>query len=154
MKRREIFKTLGLASIGVLSAGMILKDKNAIAQDVKKNPLILNRDRMSFIDPENPSKFELKHTPDITFNGTDSKGFTKVVITIGQQGIIHPTTPEHWIDFMKIYKNNQLVVENLFQNGPIRGYGEFFIDLKTSDTIKVEIGCNLHGIWESSVVFT
>jgi len=149
MKRRKLFKTLGLASAGLVAGGALLSSEPAQAQD-KTKKLIINRQKMTFADPDNPTKHELKHTPDISFHEKDPNGFTKVKITIGQQGIIHPTTPEHWIDYLTIYKNGELVSHTEFENGPIRGYGEHFLNIKEGDVIKAEAGCNLHGIWHSS----
>ena len=153
MKRRELFKKLGLASAGVVIGSSILSSSTAMAQDTSKESLILNRVKMSFADPKNPTKFEQKHTPDIRFGEKDPKGFTKVLITIGQAGIIHPTEDKHWIDFMTIYKNDKLVSKMIFENGPIRGYADHYINLQDGDTLRVEIGCNIHGIWENSIVY-
>lgn len=153
MKRRKLFKTLGLASAGLITGGALLSTQ-AQAQEQKQNKLIINRQKMSFADPENPTKHELKHTPDISFGGNDPNGFIKVIITIGQDGIIHPTEENHWIDYLTIYNNDELVSHTEFENGPIRGYGEHFLRLNEGDVIKVEAGCNLHGIWESSKSFS
>lgn len=152
MKRRKLFKTLGLASAGLIAGGAFLSSKSSSAQE-KQEKLIINRMKMTFADPENPTKHELKHTPDISFGDKDPNGFTRVLITIGQDGIIHPTEENHWIDYLIIYKNDELVSNMVFENGPIRGYGEHYIHLKEGDVIKAEAGCNLHGIWESSKVF-
>lgn len=153
MKRRKLFKTLGLASAGLLAGGALLSSKTTKAQE-KQEKLIINRMKMSYIDPENPTDHELKHTPDISFKEKDPKGFTRVVITLGKGGIIHPTEPNHWIDYLKIYKNGELVSNIVFENGPIRGYSEYFIDLKSGDVLLAEAGCNLHGIWESEKKFS
>lgn len=152
MKRRDLFKKLGAASAGILATGILLNAKNTKAQE-RQEKLIINRLKMSFADPANPTDHELKHTPDITFADVDPNGFTKVVITIGQGGIIHPTEENHWIDYLMIYQNGLLVSNMVFENGPIRGYGEHYIKLQKGDEIKVEAGCNLHGIWESSKAF-
>lgn len=153
MKRRKLFKTLGLAGAGLIAGGTLLSSKPSNAQE-KQDKLIINRQKMSFADPKNPTKHELKHTPDISFHEKDSNGFIKVLITIGQAGIIHPTESNHWIDYLKIYKNDELVSNMVFENGPIRGYGEHYIKLETGDIIKAEAGCNLHGIWESEKKFS
>lgn len=148
MNRRKLFKTLGLASAGIVASGTILSSKTSKAQE-KQDKLIINRMKMTFADPENPTDHELKHTPDISFKEKDPKGFTRVLITLGQGNIIHPTEPNHWIDYLKIYLNGELVSNMVFENGPIRGYGEHYIKLKSGDVLKAEAGCNLHGIWES-----
>lgn len=153
MKRRKLFKTLGLASAGIIAGGAFLSSNEAQAQDTE-NKLIINRQKMGFADPEHPTDFEYKHTPDITFGDTDPNGFIKVLITIGQHGIIHPTETNHWIDYLKIYQNGKLAAHLEFENGPIRGYGEHYMRLVPGDEVKVESGCNLHGIWESAKIYS
>jgi len=148
MKRRDLFKKLSVASAGILVGGSLLNSNTTQAQEKPQEKLIINRMKMTFADAKNPTPHELKHTPQITFGKQDTKGFTKVVITIGQGGIIHPTEENHWIDYMMIYKNDQLVSNMIFENGPIRGYGEHYLNLQARDRVKVEAGCNLHGIWE------
>lgn len=148
MKRRDLFKKISAASAGILVGGALLNSSSAKAQEQKQEKLIINRMKMTFADPKNPTPHELKHTPQITFGEQDPKGFTKVIITIGQGGIIHPTEENHWIDYMTIYLNDELVSNLVLENGPIRGYGEHYLKLQSGDMVKVEAGCNLHGIWE------
>jgi desulfoferrodoxin (superoxide reductase-like protein) len=103
------------------------------------------------VDPQNPTDFELKHTPDLVLGTTDEKGNTSLTVGIGQKGIIHPSTPEHWIDYIKVFVNEQLMVDLQYMNLPIRPYGQFYLQLKKGDIIRVESGCNLHGIYENSI---
>jgi len=151
MQRRDLFKKMGLVSLGLVASAAIIPKVQA--QDPIKKKLIVNRQKMMIADVKNPTKFELKHSPEINFGEKDAKGFTSVSIQIGQQGIIHPTSENHWIDYMNIYKNDALVSKMVFENGPIRGYANHYINLKSGDVLKVEIGCNLHGIWESSKTY-
>lgn len=148
MKRRDLFKKLSAASAGILVGGALLNATDIHAQEKTQEKLIINRMKMTFADPKNPTPHELKHTPQITFGEQDPNGFTKVIITIGQGGIIHPTEENHWIDYMTIYKNDKLVSNQILENGPIRGYAEHYLKLQSGDVLKVEAGCNLHGIWE------
>ncbi len=152
MKRRDAFKKIGLASLAIGSAGIVIPSL-ATAQEKSNNNLIINRQKMSFADPEHPTDFELKHTPEISFLENDGKGFTRVRILVGSKGIIHPTTKSHWIDYLKITRNDQLVAHTEFENGPIRGYAEYFIKLVKDDLLLIEIGCNLHGIWTNTAKF-
>jgi superoxide reductase len=152
MKRRDAFKKIGLASLAIGSAGIVLPSI-ATAQEKSNNKLIINRQKMSFADPNNPTDFELKHTPEITFLESDGNGFTKVRIHVGSNGIVHPTTENHWIDYFKISNNGKLVAHTEFENGPIRGYAEYFIKLAKGDELTVESGCNLHGIWTNTAKF-
>ena len=168
MKRREAFKKIGLMSIVGLS-GMALVSCGTEQKEVvpaapkevsptpkpktEREKLIINREKYSFVDPENPTDAELKHTPSITFGDQDEKGNTLVTVTIGSEGIIHPAIKEHWIDYMIVYVNDIIVAESEFKNGGIRGFGNYYMLLEKGDTVKVESGCNLHGIWENSSTF-
>ncbi len=152
MKRRDAFKKIGLASLAI-GAASIFKPSFAEGQVPQGGKLIINRQMMSFADPENPTDFELKHTPEISFLESDGNGFTKIRIHIGSKGIVHPTEENHWIDYLKVYTNDKLVVFTENENGPIRGYAEYFIKLVKGDILLVEAACNLHGIWSNSATF-
>jgi len=169
MKRLEMLKTMGIATIAVTSGIGLLsscetKTPEAIAaipaEKTEKQPekserekLIVNRQENTFADPANPTKLELKHTPEITFGGTDKNGFVQIYITIGSEGIIHPTKKDHWIDFLKIFVNNKEIQNIEFANGVIRGYNSCFAKLNNGDRVKAITGCNIHGIWQSEVDF-
>ena len=170
MKRREAFKKLGLlAIIGSSSISLLSSFKNtdtadtSITKDLsaaagldpsmeKRNKLIVNRNHYSFADPDNPTKSELKHTPDISLGKKDSQGHTLVQITIGMQGIIHPSTKEHWIDFISVYLNDEQISFTEYRNGGIRGFQDFYVKLNKGDKIKAVSGCNIHGIYSSSIL--
>ena len=104
--------------------------------------------------PENPSKLtsaELKHTPQITLKEKDAKGYTAVEITIGQSGIIHPSTPDHWIDFIELYADGKLVGKSVLEPEISRGMSLFAVKLDGVKKLQAKAGCNIHGIWESEV---
>lgn len=152
MKRRDVFKKIGLASIALGTAGVFIPNW-VQSQSQTSGKLIINRQKMSIVDPKNPTDFELKHTPEITFLEADGKGFTRVKIHMGSKGIVHPTEENHWIDYIKIFNNDKLVSFTEFENGPIRGYAEYFVKLAKGDIVLVEAGCNLHGIWTNTATF-
>lgn len=152
MNRRDAFKKIGIASIALSTAGILVPTLGN-SQDMPTGKLIINRQKMSFADPENPTDFELKHTPEITFLEPDGTGFTRMKIHVGSKGIIHPTEENHWIDYLKIFNNDKLIAFTEFENGPVRGYAEYFVKLAKGDTILVDAGCNLHGIWSNSASF-
>jgi len=168
MKRREAFKKIGILAL-MSSGGLALlssctnKDTEAtkavetidvmeamstpkVKSDREK--LIINRKYNKFKDSNNPSKAELKHTPDIIIGNNNEQGFTLVSIIIGQKGIIHPSTKEHWIDYISLYLNNKLYSKTEFINGGIQGFANFYIELNKGDTLRAEAGCNLHGIYD------
>ena len=128
MKRREAFKKIGILALlsgGGLSLLSSCVNKNTEVPTTiettatlgamstpkaksERDKLIVNRKYNKFKDPENPTKGELKHTPDIIIGEKNEKGFTLISIIIGQKGIIHPSTKEHWNDYISLYLNDQL----------------------------------------------
>lgn len=164
MKRNKALKTIAIAAISIVSITGILSCENKteeiltvkIEQPQEKTArekLIINRVENKFADSANPTDFELKHTPEITFGEKDKNGFTEILITIGSEGIIHPTKEDHWIDFLTVFVND-IEIQNIeFANGYIRGYNNCFAKLKSGDKIKVIAGCNIHGIWQNEVNF-
>ncbi len=154
MDRRKALKRLGILGI-VATAGVpaMAREIESKFCDVysKYRPEIHNRKFMKIKDPKNPTKGELKHTPEIKVGSTDAKGYTLVEITIGQQGIIHPSTQTHWIDFIELYKDGQLVDRVVFEPGQAMGYTAFKVKLDGVKTLTAKEGCNLHGIWEYSI---
>ena len=170
MERRDVIKRIGLASVlgatGLLAAACtndVLvpvpspeKEDKPVEKEVVKSErdkLIVNRNRMSFADPANPTKAELKHTPAISFEKSDKDGFVKIDAVVGSDGIIHPATKEHWIDYLTFFVNDEQKVHLENQNGEIRGNGQFWYKLNVGDVVKIESGCNLHGIWENTKTF-
>jgi superoxide reductase len=162
MKRRELLKSIGILSITGVTAFMFsscaqTETPNAVADAdttkvlSEKEKLIVNRMKMAFKDPEHPTDFELKHTPAISLHDIDPNGFTRVDVTLGMNGIIHPTEPNHWIDYIKFYTDEKLVAEVDFEPGIGRGFSSFYVKLDNVKQLRVESGCNLHGIWGNTL---
>ena len=94
MKRRDLIKNAGILGLAGISASAILACKDttppvtpapeAVVEPEKseKEKLIINRQKMSFKDPENPTDFEWKHTPDIQLDFN----FRKILVNF------HPIT--------------------------------------------------------------
>ena len=168
MDRRKVIKTLGISAalvttglIGACNTGNVeaekeLKELKDSLKNGENKPLserdkkIVNRNEMTIKDPENPTKAELKHTPEIKLGDTDELAYTEVKITVGT-GIIHPSTEDHWIDFIKLYADDNLVGTVEFEPGTASGYTVFKIKKENIKTLKAEIGCNIHGIWHSEL---
>ncbi len=154
MKRRDALKRLGalglIASSAVPVSAMQIEDKFC---DVYKKyrPKIINRTFMKIKDPNHPTKGELKHTPDIKIGETDKNGYTLVEVTIGQKGIIHPSTENHWIDFIELDGDNQLIARTIFEPGKAMGFAAYKVKLKGIKKLTARAGCNIHGIWEYSI---
>ncbi len=162
VERPELLKKIGLISligIAVMLIAACQKDEqrekiNETTTQQKlseREKLIINRTKMSIQKPENPTELELKHTPLIEVLEKDESGFTKVNITLGSEGNIHPTENNHWIDYIKLYLDDKLIAATEIEVGAAKGFSSFFVKLDGIKTIKVEIGCNLHGIWENSL---
>lgn len=141
MNRRDALKLSTLAVLGT-TINVQANEK----QDEFKNRMI-----MSIQDPKNPTKAELKHTPEITLADKDTKGYTQVNITVGQGNIIHPSTQEHWIDFIKLYADDKLVGHSELMPEISRGATSFRVKLDTVKNLTATAGCNLHGVWSSTL---
>ncbi len=140
MNRRNVLKIAGVTALAMTVNANASVDTSA-----------KNRIEMSPKDPKKMEKGELKHTPLITIKDKDAKGYTLVEINIGQGGIIHPSTPEHWIDFIELYADDKLVGKSILEAEISRGYACFSVKLDAVKTLKAKAGCNLHGIWTSTV---
>jgi len=168
MKRREIIKMLGLSAV-VGSAGLMAacsmndskveenadtlaeKAKEAVVELSERDKKIVNRQELSFYDPEKPTDFELKHTPQIDVLTKDKDGFTEIKISVGQKGIVHPTEENHWIDYIKFWADDKLVGNILYEAGIAGGFAYFKLKLDNVKSLKAEIGCNIHGIWKHTL---
>ena len=124
-----------------------------VENDIKKgkDTLIINRQEMTFQDTENPTDFELKHTPEFVVGETDENGFTMIEIKIGSKGIVHPTEENHWIDYLDLYQNDKLVGHIEYGNGIARGYTVFMVKAESGSLLRAEAGCNIHGIWQNTM---
>lgn len=140
MNRRDAIKVAGVAALVA-----------TVGAEAKMAEEHFNRAEMKPKDPKNMAKGELKHTPLITVKEKDAKGYTFVEITVGQGGIIHPSTQDHWIDFIKLYADDKLVGKSTLEPEISRGGAGFFVKLDGVKTLKARSGCNQHGIWTSVV---
>lgn len=140
MNRREALKVAGTVAL-----------MTTVSAEAKMAEAHMNRMEMKPKDPKNMTKGELKHTPLITIKEKDEKGYTRVEITTGQGGIIHPSTKDHWIDFISLHADETLVGKNTLEPEISRGATSFYVKLDNVKTLKATSGCNLHGIWSSTV---
>ena len=144
MNRRDAIKLSTIAALGVAVSAEACP--SSCMPDDKKNRTI-----MSMKDPKNPTKGELKHTPQITLGKKDAKGYTNIEITVGQGGIIHPSTKGHWIDFIKLHADDKLVGISELMPEISRGATSFSVKLDGVKSLTATSGCNLHGIWSSTL---
>ena len=146
MKRREAIKLTALATLGVAVSAQACPSKGSCNTDSDKN-----RNLMTPKDAKNMTKGELKHTPQITLGDKDANGYTLVEITVGQGGIIHPSTKGHWIDFITLYVDKKIVGSTELQAEISRGAAAFRVKLDGASFVTANAGCNLHGIWASTI---
>jgi superoxide reductase len=140
MNRREALKTVGIA----VAAATVTVQASTTNES-------MNRMEMKPKDPNKLEASELKHTPQITIKEKDANGYTMVEITVGQGGIIHPSTPDHWIDFISLYADDKLVGKNILEADISRGATSFAVKLDNVKTLTSKAGCNLHVFWSSTV---
>ena len=140
MNRREAIKVAGVAAMMI-----------AVSAEAKMAVEHMNRIEMKPKDPKKMEKGELKHSPLVTIKEKDAKGYTLIEITVGQGGIIHPSTPDHWIDFIELYADDKLVGKSTLEPEISRGAVSFAVKLDNVKVLKAKAGCNLHGIWTTTV---
>lgn len=140
MNRREVFKVVG-------STALLM----AVGAEARMEEKDMNRLEMK---PENPSKMEkgeLKHSPEILLKDKDAKGYTLVEVTVGRNGIIHPSTPDHWIDLISLSIDGKLIGKSHLEPEISRGFASFAVKLDNVKTLTARAGCNLHGIWTTTI---
>lgn len=140
MNRREAIKVAGVAAMMV-----------AVSAEAKMAVEHMNRMDMKPKDPAKMDKGELKHSPLVTIKEKNAKGYTLIEITVGQGGIIHPSTPDHWIDFIELYADDKLVGKSIMEPEISSGAASFLVKLDNVKVLKAKAGCNLHGIWTTTV---
>ncbi len=90
----------------------------------------------------NPTELEKKHTPVV-----ERLGGGDVLVRVGL--IPHPMEDKHYIEWIELYRNKQLVEKKDLKPG-MAPRAEFFIsDLKDDDYLSAREMCNIHGLWES-----
>ena len=140
MNRRKALKLAGITAL-----------MTAVSAQAKMAAEHMNRMIMKPKDPKKMEKGELKHTPQISIKDKDAKGYTLVEITIGQGGILHPSTPDHWIDFISLHADDKLIGKNVLEPEVSRGATSFWVKMDGVKTLKATSGCNMHGIWSSTL---
>jgi len=141
MNRRDVLK------IGAATAVTVAVGAQADTMPQKH----MNRTEMKPVNPAKMTKAELKHSPQVTIGAKDAAGYTLISITVGQGGIIHPSTKGHWIDYIELYADNKLVGKNVLEPEISRGATSFAVKLDNIKSIKAKSACNLHGIWTTTV---
>jgi len=139
MNRRDALKVAVVAALSTTVAS---------AYDEK---LIVNTQEMKMKDPSNPTKGELKHTPEIKVGAKDAKGYSLVEVNIGQQGIIHPSAANHWIYEIELFADGKQVSSVSLEPETSRGYLAARVNLANVKMLSATSKCNLHGSYTASV---
>lgn len=100
-----------------------------------------------------------KHVPVISAPASVKAGeFAHVKLCVGEE-IPHPNTPEHHIEWIKLYfktASGKFAVElgglyfDVHGDMAVEPKGCLHVKLKESGTLIAVSYCNLHGLWESS----
>lgn len=138
MKRRTALK---LSLMALLTSFASAYDKSKIVNTMK----------MKMNDPKKPEKGELKHTPQITVGDVDAKGYVTVEVTVGQEGIIHPSTEDHWIYMIELYADGKKVAHADLEPLISRGYLSAKVKKDGLKSLRAVAACNLHGTWEDTI---
>ncbi|WP_331774930.1 desulfoferrodoxin family protein [Sulfurospirillum sp. 1612] len=138
MERRSVLKA---------AAVLALATTYSSAYD---NSKIVNTMKMKIKDPAHPTDFELKHTPQITLSALDEKGYITVDVTVGEKGIIHPSTEDHWIYKLELYADGKKVGSLDLEPVTSRGYLGAKVLYKGLKELRAVSYCNLHGTWENT----
>ncbi len=138
MKRRTALKLSLLALVTSVASAY---DSTKIANTLK----------MKKKDPKNPTKGELKHTPEIKVGEVDANGYVTVDVNVGQEGILHPSTADHWIYKIALYANGTKVAHADLEPVISRGYLSAKVKKEGLTELKAIAWCNLHGEWENTV---
>ncbi len=139
MNRRTALKFAAVAALSTTIASAY--DEN----------LVVNTMDVKLKDPANPTKGELKHSPEIKLGSKDLKGYTTVEVNIGQAGIIHPSTANHWIYEIELYADGKKVSSVSLEPETSRGYLATKVNLSNVKKLSAISKCNLHGNYTSSI---
>ncbi|RXJ86603.1 desulfoferrodoxin family protein [Arcobacter sp. CECT 8985] len=140
MKRRDLLKLAGLLSFASATY--------AFGYDKK---LVKNTNDMKVKDPTHPTDFEYKHLPEIKIGDKDKKGYSLVEVSIGQHGIIHPSTAKHWIYEIDLYVDGKEVSKVSLEPIESRGYLASRVKLDGVKEISATSRCTLHGNYTYSM---
>jgi len=92
-----------------------------------------------------------KHVPIIEAPGKvkAKEPFTVKVKVGGIDGVEHPNTLGHWINWVELYAGERLISRTEFAPEMCDGYVVTLnITLSETTTLRAREFCNLHGVWE------
>jgi superoxide reductase len=92
-----------------------------------------------------------KHTPIIEAPDTvkANEPFAVKIKVGGIDGVEHPNTLSHWINWVALYAGERLISRVEFGSELSDGYVVTLnVTLSESATLRAQEFCNLHGVWE------
>ncbi len=142
MNRRDFVKNALLVAT-LAPSGVVLGaeyEKEGSAQQEAKLLKLRNR--------ENPTVMEQKHVPAIEAPSRVNKGeWFDVTVRVGYMKE-HPSTPGHWITWVKLLVDGREVARTEYEVGGLSwSHANFKIRLQKTSTIEAIENCNLHGTW-------
>ena len=107
--------------------------------------------RLNRADWDSLTVMAKKHTPIVEAPSTANanEAFAVKIKIGGIDGVEHPNTLSHWINWVAIYAGERLISRIEFAPELSDGYvATINVTLKESSTLKAQGFCNLHGVWE------
>ena len=122
-------------------------DENVLSVEKEFSLTELNKPE----DWGNLSVMAKKHTPIIEAPDTvkANEPFAVKIKVGGIDGVEHPNTLSHWINWVALYAGERLIVMLRFGAELSDGYVVTInVTLAASATLRAQEFCNLHGVWE------
>lgn len=142
MKRRDFVKN-AIFMAAFMSSGLALATDDAETERAQQDTGLLRlRNR------ENPTVMEQKHVPGVEAPSKVKKGeWFDVSVRVGYMKE-HPSTPEHWITWVKLLVNGREAVKTEYKEGGVSwSHATFKIRVQETSTLEAIENCNLHGTW-------
>ena len=95
-----------------------------------------------------------KHTPiiEVPSKAKVDEPFVVKIKVGGIDGVEHPNTLSHWINWVALFAGDRLISRTAFGAELSDRYViAFNVSLKESVTLKARAFCNLHGVWEGKL---
>jgi len=124
-----------------------LGDENVLSVEKEFSLTELNKPE----DWGNLSVMAKKHVPIIEAPDTvkANEPFAVKIKVGGIDGVEHPNTLSHWINWVALYAGERLIVMLRFGTELSDGYVVTInVTLAASATLRAQEFCNLHGVWE------
>ena len=102
-------------------------------------------------DWNNLTVMDKKHTPTIEApaKAKANEPFAVKIKVGGIDGVEHPNSLSHWINWVALYAGERLISRVEFAPELSDGYVVILnVTLKESTSLRVQGFCNLHGVWE------